>query len=338
MKKIYATLILSSLIFAVNAQNSRKTSKHATASAANVVKHGNDQVSVLVCDTVTPSAGTDSLLLYTVGSANGGGYVPGNNGYGDLKKATFIPGALVQPASQVTGVFCIFYLNGTNGQGTKGSGAVDFQVYAGDTTTGPTGASLGTNASTMAAIISGGTPIPTNNMLLSLVTFGTPVNAPTAGFFMSMTLPTTTGDTAVLWMTRDMSQTWHSYAWEMWSPSGWYSFVDPNNWDIPGISLTLWPVICYNSTGIHNNALEAGFAMYPIPTSGSLNFAVSLQEATNLNINVVNALGQSVFTATENNTKGGVFNYNLSSLSKGVYFANITDSNNNKIVKKVIIE
>jgi len=84
--------------------------------------------------------------------------------------------------------------------------------------------------------------------------------------------------------------------------------------------------------------LEAGFAMYPNPSNGQLNFLVSLPEATNLTVNVVNTLGQSVFTSVENNTKGGIFKYDLTTLAKGVYFANISDSNNNKIVKKVIIE
>jgi len=337
MKKIYATLILSSLIFAANAQNGRKMSKHATATAtaASFTKQGHNEVNVLVCDTISPIMPTDSLLIYTVGTAQGGGYVAGNNGYGDLTKATFIPGAIVPPASQITGVYCLF-LKYAAGNGTKGTGAVSFNILNGDTTNGPSGASLGTAPTTMATIISSGTQV--GDILITLVPFGTPVNAPAAGFFVSMTLPTTTGDTAVFFITRDMSQISHSYAWETWSDNSYHSFKDPSNWDIPGVSLTMMPVLCYNSTGIHNNVLEANMAMYPNPSNGQFNFVMTLPEATNLTVSVLNTLGQVVFTQTENNFKGGIMKYDLTSLGKGVYFANITDSNNNKVVKKIIIE
>lgn len=155
-----------------------------------------------------------------------------------------------------------------------------------------------------------------------------------------MTLPTTTGDTAAFYIARDMSQTWHSYAWEEWSGGGgWYSFVNPSNWDIPGASLTMLPVLCYdNATGIQNNALTNNIAMFPNPSNGQFNFILSLPETTNLTINVVNTLGQVVFTKTENNFKAGVQNYDLTSLGKGVYFVNVTDSDNNKVVKKIVIE
>jgi len=339
MKKIYATLILSSLIFAANAQNGRKMSKHATATTGttlNISKQGHDQVNVTVCDTVSPIMPTDSLLIYTVGTAQGGGYVAGNNGYGDLTKATFIPGSIIPPASTVTAVYCLF-LKYATGRGTKGTGAVSFNILNGDTTSGPSGASLGSAPTTMAAIISGGTQI--GDILIAQVPFGTPVNAPAAGFFVSMTLPTVTGDTAVFFITRDMSQVSHSYAWETWSDNSYHSFKDPNNWGIPGVSLSMMPVLCYdNTTGIHSNILASNIAMFPNPSNGQFNFVLSLPEATNLTVSVVNTLGQVVFTQTENNFKTGIQKYDLSSLGKGVYFANITDSDNNKVVKKIIIE
>jgi len=78
--------------------------------------------------------------------------------------------------------------------------------------------------------------------------------------------------------------------------------------------------------------------LFPNPTSGHINFAVALNQATNLNFTVLNTLGQTVFVKTETNFTNGVLTYDLSSLAKGVYTVQITDSENNRTVKKIIIE
>ena len=334
MKKIYATLILSSLIFSVNAQSGRKANNNnQTVSTFNLNRQPNT-TAVVVCDSVPSFLATDSLFLYTVPASAGGGYMGGNNGYGDLKKANFTPAALIPAGATITGVFTILYKN-TNGNGTKGSGAVSMEILTGDTTTGPTATVLGTAATTMTSVL-GGTVV--GNSLLYAFTFGTPITAPVSGFFSSLVLPTTAGDTIALYVSRDLSNNMtHNYAWERWSDNTWHSFGDPANWDLK-TSLTILPILCYNSTGIHNNVLAANMALYPNPSNGNFSFVMSLPEATNLSVNVTNALGQTVFAKTENNFKAGVLNYDLTSLGKGVYFAAITDNNNNKVVKKVIIE
>jgi hypothetical protein len=333
MKKIYATLLLSSLIFSANAQQGIRKAGKVTESAVNIAKQGNQSTQVLVCDTLTTLGATDTLRVYT---AQGGGYVAGNNSYGDKTKATFLPGAMIQPASTITGVIAQFYRDAINNRGTAGTGAITMEIIGGDTTTGPAGAALGSSPTTLAAVISGGTQVGPS--LIYLFPFGTAVNAPATGFFSSLTLPTASTDTAVLFLADlDPALPKHNYAWEKWSDNTFHSFGDPNNWDLP-TSLSLYPIVCYNSTGIHSNALEAGFGMYPNPSNGQLNFAVSLVEATNLNVSITNALGQVVFTATEKNVRGGVFNYDLTSLGKGIYFATVTDSNNNQVVRKVVIE
>jgi len=213
MKKIYATLILSSLIFSVNAQNgARKMSKHATATAVNFNKQGNDQTNVIVCDTLGTMTTTDTLFLYTVSSPESG-YLAGNNSYADKTKATYLPGALIPAGATISGVFAIFYRDNTNNIGTKGTGNVTMNILGGDTTTGPSGASLGAAPATLTSIISGGTQV--GNSLLYLFNFGSAVSAPPAGFFSSLTLPTAASDTAVLFVTRDMSNpTQPNYAWE----------------------------------------------------------------------------------------------------------------------------
>lgn len=332
MKKIYATLVLSSLVFAANAQDGmRKVSKTAATTTA-AAKFGNPSTSALVCDTLTTIGANDTLMLYTVGQANGGGYVAGNNGYGDLAKATFMPGSMLQPASTVSGVIAQFFRDVTNNRGTKGSGNITMSIMGGDTTNGPT-TSLGSVTVPLSTVISSG--VQTGNSLLFAFSYTTAVSAPSTGFFSSLTLPTATGDTAALFLSQNSQASAYNYGWEMWSPSGWYSFG--YSWGLP-TSLSLYPIVCYNTTGIHNNSLEAGFGMYPNPTNGVLNFAVSLPEATNLNVSVSNTLGQVVFTAMEKNVQGGVFTYDLTTMPKGMYTATISDSNNNKVVRKIVVQ
>ncbi len=334
MKKFYFTLSLSALLLSVNAQQGGKKSNinHQTASYS-LNKGGNDQISVVVCDSVASFAATDSLFLYTVPAASGGGYMAGNNGYTDKVKANFTNAALIPAGSTITGVLAIFYKGTVNG--TKGSGAISMDILNGDTTNGPTGTTLGNAATTLTVITGTGTLI--GNSLLYLFTFGVPVSAPAAGFFSALNLPTTTGDTAALFVTRNMAVSSRNYAWEKWSNNSWNSFGDPNNWDFR-TSLTLLPIICYNTTGLHANVLEASLALYPNPNNGQFNFAIALPYTTNLTVNVVNTLGQSVFTKTENNISGGSLSYDLSSIGKGIYFVNITDSQNNKVVKKVVVQ
>jgi hypothetical protein len=334
MKKIYLTLGLSALLLSATAQQAiRKGSKAQEAASVAVSKKGHDQVSVTVCDTITTMGPSDSLFMYTAGTNTttglSHGYVVGNNDYGDLKKATFLPGSLIPTGSTITGVIVLFY-KGSATKGTHGTGNVSIEILNGDTTTGPTGAAVATSTASLATIGTTGTLV--GNELIYTFPFAA-VAAPAAGFFASLTLPTAAGDTAALFSTRNLSAPRRNYAWEFYG--AWGDFR--TDWGLPTM-LPLLPIICYNSVGIHNNILEASIAFFPNPSNGEFNFAVALPTSTNITVNVVNTLGQTVFTKVENNISSAALRYDLSSLGKGVYFAHISDSQNNKTVKKVIIE
>ena len=347
MKKIYLTLGLGVLFLGANAQQAQKKSvlKKSTVNSSLSSKHnGNNAVNTLTCDTVTTITATSTLSVYTVPSSTAlpdGGYVAGNNGYGDDQKATFIPGAMVPANGSITGVIAIFFKetpsSGTvTAIGTHGTSTISVTILNGDTTTGPSGAALGTstlNLSTLATMTASTAEIP------YLFTFGTPVAAPAAGFFTSLTLPTVTGDTAALWMTAPVAGV-GNYAWDHNpgnSGTGWLDFSVPADW-ATSTSLALFPIICYQPAGIKTNVLEKSIAYFPNPTNGEFNFAVALPEATNLTISITNMLGQTVFSKVENNISNSVIRYDLSSIGKGVYFANITDSKNNTVTKKVIVQ
>ncbi|HXB42364.1 MAG TPA: T9SS type A sorting domain-containing protein [Bacteroidia bacterium] len=335
MKKIYLTLGLSALLLSVNAQHvARKLNKATELITFAMDKQGSNQVTTTTCSTLTTIGSSDTLTLYTVPSSTAmpdGGYVAGNNGYGDACKATFLPGALVPVGGQITGVIVSFYQKSAT-IGTHGTGTISVDILNGDTTAGPTGAAVATVTASLATI---STMTATNSQITYLFNLTTPVTAPATGFFSSLNLPTTVGDTAVVLCTRNKSAH-HNYAWDK-NGTSWAAFSSGSDWSLQ-TSLTLLPIICTTSSGIHNNILEASLALYPNPSNGQFNFAIALPSVTNLTINVVNTLGETVFTKTENNISNGTLSYDLTFLGKGVYFVNITDSQNNRAIKKVVIQ
>lgn len=151
---------------------------------------------------------------------------------------------------------------------------------------------------------------------------------------MSLSMPTAAGDTLALF-TGAQNHNANNTAWVDFGGS-WTTFASAAG---QNFALAIFPIVCpVSTTGIENNHLGSNINLFPNPNNGQFTFAVSLSEATNLNFTVLNTLGQVVYTKTENNVSNAVLSCDLSHLAKGIYYANITDSNNNKTVKKIIIE
>ena len=167
------------------------------------------------------------------------------------------------------------------------------------------------------------------------VMFTTPVSL-TADFFLTLSLPTNS-DTAVVFSNGGVGATnTAAIQYKSGTTSTWYALSSAFG---QNFSFAILPIGCpAQTTGIENNQLGTNINLFPNPNSGQFNFAVTLAESTNLNFTIVNMLGQVVYSKTENNITNAVLSCDLSNLSKGVYYANITDSNNNKTVKKIIIE
>ncbi|MBA2610498.1 MAG: T9SS type A sorting domain-containing protein [Bacteroidetes bacterium] len=78
------------------------------------------------------------------------------------------------------------------------------------------------------------------------------------------------------------------------------------------------------TSGIHKNVPDAGFEIYPNPTSGP----VYIRSNKDLNITVYNTLGD-LFLRTRSN------NFDLTDLLPGVYIINLSDHTMNKTVKLI---
>jgi hypothetical protein len=87
------------------------------------------------------------------------------------------------------------------------------------------------------------------------------------------------------------------------------------------------------------NEFEKGnYSIYPNPNNGTFNLSINNNESGNLNLNVQNVLGQSVYAETLNNVSKLNKQINLSNLESGIYTVTITDVNGLSSTEKIIIQ
>lgn len=312
------------------------------------------------CDTLSNVAPGDTITIYTVSSGylSGNGMVPASTGtvtytskqIGEVYNKSSFPSNI----AQVKGAMLVIYRDAANNIGTKGTGSITVKMTNTGTDAGGAMVPGTTTSATQTVSLSSITAAPnvagvdymgnnvynyTGYMKAFPVMFSAPVTMPTS-FGLTITLPTASGDTCVVWSNDAYTTNTTATGCIQLKPSSsttpvWYNANTA--FGLP-ISFGIVPIACPASTGIEQNELGSNIALYPNPSNGTFNFAVVMPEATSLHFNVVNTLGQSVFTRSEHNVTNSVITYDLSSLAKGVYFVNITDNKNNKTVKKIIIE
>jgi len=298
-------------------------------------------------DTLTNFNGTDTL--YNIGSSNGG-YVGGNNGYGDLEKAEYYSSTGLVGNSKIVGGIVLFYRHATANVGTKGTSNVVFKVYNGNNTTGPAGAAINTFTATLTNILASATATSgvqycgnpglafTSNIIRPYsFNFASPTNI-TADFLMGVQLPTVTGDTAAIFFSSTNGRT-ASTAWELQTGPAWYPFDDGTSatWGIDASLAILPKIACV--TGVYNpNGISSNIAVFPNPSNGQFNFAVTMPQSTDLQFTVINSIGQVVYAKTEKGIMNGIIGLDLSHLAKGVYNVCVTDNNGDKAIKKLIIQ
>ncbi len=78
--------------------------------------------------------------------------------------------------------------------------------------------------------------------------------------------------------------------------------------------------------------------VYPIPAVEKLNVSMNIENYSNLKFTLTNSLGQEVNSKNVETKKGHLnFEMNVSEIPNGIYFLNITDENNLRTTKKVVI-
>jgi PKD repeat protein len=164
---------------------------------------------------------------YSIYSANNGGYVTGNNGYGDLAKANKF---VISEACKITGILFDFYY--------ASGGPADIDIVVWDNT----------GEFNAPGNIIGGTTIPLSsiqndiaNNQTTYIAFDEPLIATTT-FFAGVNLPTSAGDTLVIWSNTD-GDTDPGIAWEKHASGNWYPmFQNVNSWG-RNLAMAIFPIV-----------------------------------------------------------------------------------------------
>lgn len=308
-----------------------------------------------VCNlTVTNVSATDTMYVGAAGSDTAtpgcspkAGYVFGSNCYDDKEKASFFAASKYSSITgpYVTGAVVVFYKNGTAGTTGTASRAVNLKMYNGTLAAGPTGtagiatatANLGLIGATTATNNIGylaGDPTVTYASNIALpykYTFTTPIAAPAGGFYLSVTTPTTTGDTAVV--LNDFNATANS-SWEMWSDNTWH---DMNvAWGGLVNNMSIFPIITCTTKLNEINLLSSNVNIMPNPSNGLFNLVVTLPVAQDLTINVTNTLGQVVYSSSYKEFSSGVLPIDLSDKNQGIYFVTVSNGVDRNVQRIVI--
>jgi len=253
------------------------------------------------CDTLNyPLSGTPIVYI-----SDNGGYVAGNNGYGDLAKANYY----TQPSGydQINSAYFWFYV-AKDGGSTQN---INFRVWANNG--GTVGSVLATKAIPLSDIVS-----DVNSHYLTQVVFDTPVPI-TGPFYVGVVLPQSSGDTLALVSNTD-GDTNPGIAWEQWSDNTWYAFNDANSWGF-NLALAIYPVVCPSGTGnaIIENQTNEYLGVFPNPNNGHFGITYISKEVKNFTINVVSVDGRTVYS--ESFTKDVMFrkDFDFSQFAKGIY-------------------
>jgi len=308
MKKILTIMLGVTALFSANAQN--RIANHTPVKFSNQAAIAS-KAQAFVCDTLHNFNFNDTLVVYTV---TGGGYVTGQNTYGDLSKAEMFPataGATVQNA--------IFQF----AVATYGTGADIFQVKVWDDASGLPGAILGSvdvNYSTVEADINAGNA--------TMVSFPAPITL-NGNFFIGYSFGYATDDTIACYTNND-GNTSPGTAYEEFSDNSWHAFSESGSWGL-NVSLATLAEVCTVS-GIQEASSSNGIIISPNPGNGMINVAIAgnIKDAS---ITVYNTIGKLIY---ENTSVKPMNTFNLNNPDAGVYMVKVK-TDGKEYFKRIVV-
>ncbi len=263
----------------------------------------------------------DTLLYplpgsYVVFTVTSGGYVCGNNSYGDLAKANFFNNV---GEGNITGMLIDFVW------AVGGNPSIEVAVWDNDGSNAP-GNKIGSAMiplSTIKSDVSAQQP--------TFVQFNNPV--PVSGsFFAGFYLPTAAGDTLVVW-SNDDGDTSPGIAWEMWDDNSWYPFNMQPSWGI-NCALAIFPIIDFS---MDVPELKQGklLNVYPNPSAGKYYIALEENEIPE-SLEIFDTKGRIIKTQSDFNARNEIA-VDLTMQQNGIYFIRlITEKGNywSKVIKR----
>jgi len=329
MKKLYTLALILGIAGIVHAQK-----------ISNVVPL-NNRLDRTVIGERTP---TDTLGLNeffngspTLYSSTNGGYVAGNNGYGDKVKAQMY---LLSQGTIVEEI--LFWFGGKTETSGNSNSKVVAKLYnsegagtttAGAITTGAPGAILSSVDMFLSDIDTAG------NFTVAVLSAPVIVSTDFAvGADFSTLAP---GDTAGIVSTADGDAGQTELAWEQWSDNTWYTFLESGSgWGLD-LDLAIWPVVDNNSASIEDQGFFNGIKLtqnQPNPAGKETTILYELQNNAKVTFEIYDVTGKKVVSINEGLQDKGRHNINLTTekLASGTYYYTLK-ADNNRITKKMVI-
>jgi PKD repeat protein len=276
----------------------------------------------IICDTLANvDLALDTPAIYPL---SGGGYVSGHNYYYDIAKAEYFSNYMT--GSELTEVMLWFGVAEYSSTSSK----VTVKVWDNTGSNGEPGNVLASETVTIASIAS-----DIAQLQLTDVIFTTPA-AITTPYYVGFEFSYKAGDTVAL-VHNSIGETVPGTAWEEWSDYTWWNYNDANSWGID-VAHYVFPIVCYEGTitTLSNVNAENHISVYPNPNAGNFKLTAIFEQSSDLNISVINMLGELVFTTSYSNVMAGNFDVDMSNQSNGVYYIK-AETNNETIVKQIVI-
>jgi PKD repeat protein len=294
---------------ATNAQGNNSLTK---TNYINVVAGGGG------CDTISNfDASNDTATIYL---NNTGGYISGQNSFGDVSKADKY--SIASANTVVDGALIFFGVGKTSNTGQTAS----VKVWNAAGTGGLPGTALGTTTVTYNQITSDVTA-----QLPTYIDFVPNVSVPVGSAYVGVNFGYNTGDTLAIITSRN-GNTIPGTAYEQFSAAsggGWYSYSDAtNSWGI-NVAHAIFPILC-NTTGV-KEILTPGDALfvYPNPSATGVFTLVVPQNDIKESI-VVKAYdlkGALIFNDIVKPSSNGTYELNLTKAGKGIYMLEVQTKN-----------
>lgn len=324
MKKIYIFTAVLVAAISVSAQR-------ASYQKEVVLETGSGEYTRSSIDTIGPGATFAAPVLN--GSVNGG-YVAGNNGYGDKQKVQiFYPTDVSFIPVPFTVMGAIYWFGAKTVAGSPGN--IKLGVYNID---GSGHINLAMtqcpNSVIVQDVVSMGTVDTSSNLSnISAHMFSTPAEQPVlnpdgyysfgVGFDLTA-LNVAGGDTigCVLSADGDVDAAFPYASWEQWSDNTWWSFENDSNWNLT-VDMAIFP-IGFNTASVDEPAFLSGVSVSAVsPFTNSTQFTYHLlNDANNATINIVDMNGSILYTKVIKNVDAGkyILDYDGSDLKAGTYF------------------
>jgi len=292
------------------------------------------------CDTIS-TAQNSSLTINTAGSdtttpgcSPKAGYVFGSNCYGDMEKANFFPAALYTSVitPSISEVIVGFYRDPLNMKGTQGGPTVPvgMKIYNPTSMTGGLPTTVITQTTAPMALVT----LASSTTGICYFTFTltpTPVSA-SNGFYASVVVPTSAGDTAVVF---NSPASTIDYGYELWSDLSWHSISGAWGASLKG-NMSIYPVVCGSTSGISKSNIEKNVSLMPNPSTGLVNVLLRFSNVENVSVSVTNVIGQEILSNKFDGISTFVAPLDLSAQPNGIYFVTVSNGTE-KMVQRLVI-